>query len=735
MEPIYLDYNATTPIDAEVAEAMRPFLELYFGNPSSMHAFGAQTKMAVEKARQQVATLLNCQASEVIFTSGGTESNNYAIKGVAMANRHKGNHIITSQIEHPAVIEVCKFLEGEGFDVTYLPVDECGLVNPEALIKAIKPTTILITIMHANNEVGSIQPIQEISAIAKKQGILMHTDAAQSLGKISGDVLELGVDLLSVAGHKLYAPKGIGALYIRSGVVLQKLIHGADHERNLRAGTENVLEIVGLGKACEIVARDLNKHASHYQAMRDVLHQGLVQSINGVKLNGPEKERLPNTLSLSFRNVEANTLLSELDGVAASAGAACHTDSVDVSSVLSAMQVPTDWAMGTIRFSTGRANTKAEMQRAVQLVAAAVKRLQPTAHDISPAQDEEAKDVKLTHFTHGMGCACKLRPQDLEQVLKDLPSPMDPNVLVGAKTSDDAAVYRINDAVALVQTLDFFTPIVDDPYQFGCIAAANALSDVYAMGGKPLFALNIVGFPSTRLPLWVLKKILQGAQDQARAAGIEVLGGHTVEDTEPKFGMVVTGTVHPNHILSNATARTGDVLVLTKPIGTGIISTAVKRGLATQSQAREVSELMAELNKTAAEKMLQYDVSACTDVTGFGLLGHLKEMTEASKLDAEIWNSAVPVLDQVPQLVAAGVVPGGTANNLAFLSDWLNWDSTLSETDRLVLCDAQTSGGLLIALPENQSQQLLLDLQSSGMKAAIVGRMKGTGNGVIHIKS
>jgi cysteine desulfurase NifS len=364
MKPIYLDYNATTPISKEVADAMRPYLDEYFGNPSSSHIYGIETKKAVEQARAQIAKLLHCHASEIVFTSGGTESNNYAIKGIAFAHKEKGNHIITSSVEHPAVIEVCKYLERLGFEVTYLPVDKYGLVSINDVEKAIRPTTILITIMHANNEVGSIQPIAEIGALAKKNGIFMHTDAAQSLGKIKADVNELNVDLLSVAGHKLYAPKGIGALYIRKGTVLEKLIHGADHEQNLRAGTENVLEIVGLGKACDFAHKHLDEHATHYREMRDYLHQLLSDKLPDIQLNGHPEKRLPNTLNISFPNVEANTLIAKMQAVAASAGAACHSSGISVSQVLKAMHTPMKYAMGTIRFSTGRYNTKEEIELA-----------------------------------------------------------------------------------------------------------------------------------------------------------------------------------------------------------------------------------------------------------------------------------------------------------------------------------------------------------------------------------
>lgn len=375
-KPIYLDYNATTPVAPEVAEAMLPYLQEHFGNPSSSHWYGVQTKKAIEHARKQVTNLLHCDADEIVFTSGGSESNNYAVKGYAFANQDRGNHIITTQIEHPAVLEVCRYLERHGFTVSYVPVDEYGMVDVEAIRKTITSQTMLISVMHANNEVGTIQPVAEIVRLAKQYGIAVHTDAAQSVGKIPVYMDTLGVDLLSVAGHKLYAPKGIGALYIRHGVQLEKFMHGADHERHHRAGTENVLEIVGLGKACEIAERDLEQNTEHFKAMRDRLHEGITARVEDVKLNGHPEQRLPNTLSLSFRGIEANRLLSEIqDDVAASAGAACHSGDVDVSSVLTAMKVPIDYAMGTVRLSTGRMTTEEEVDIAVSRISEMVKQL------------------------------------------------------------------------------------------------------------------------------------------------------------------------------------------------------------------------------------------------------------------------------------------------------------------------------------------------------------------------
>ncbi len=739
MKSIYLDYNATTPIARQVAEAMAPYLYEHFGNPSSSHPYGVQTKRAVEGARAQVADLLGCQPSEVVFTSGGTESNNYAIKGVALADPYRTrNHIITSAVEHPAVIEVCRWLEEQGFRVTVLPVDGHGLVDPADLEQAITPETMLVTVMLANNEVGTIQPIAELAEIAHRHGALVHTDAAQAIGKIPARVEDLKVDLLSIAGHKAYAPKGIGALYIRTGVQLATLIHGAGHEGGRRPGTENVLEIVGLGKACQLAGRDLARNMAHFQAMRDRLHQGLLSELGeqAVSLNGHPEKRLPNTLSLSFRGVEANTLLSEIgEQVAASAGAACHADQVDVSAVLEAMKVPVEWAMGTVRFSVGRDTTTEDIDRAIQVVVGAVQRLQPRAAVAAPILLTDEGEYKLTHFTHGLGCACKLRPQALEEVLARLPLPDDSAILVGTETADDAAVYRLSDEMAIVQTVDFFTPIVDDAYWFGAISAANSLSDIYAMGAKPLFALNVVGFPSNRLPMRILERILQGAVDKATEAGISIIGGHTVDDTEPKFGLAVTGVVHPDLLLRNCTARPGDVLVLTKPLGTGIIATAVKRDLAGDATTRQVAELMAALNREAAEAMLEVGANACTDITGFGLLGHLREMAAGSGVDVTIHAEAVPTLSAAWTFAGADIVPGGTLSNLAYVEGHVTFAQGVSRVAQIILADAQTSGGLLISLPRERADTLLAALRARGVsEAAIVGEISGEGTGRIAVE-
>jgi cysteine desulfurase len=721
MKPIYLDYNATTPIDPLVAEAMMPFLHNHFGNPSSSHIFGATAKKAVEKARKQTSEMLGCDFDEIVFTSGGSESNNYAIKGAAFAHRHKGNHIITLAIEHPAVLNVCAFLETKGFEVTYLPVDEFGLVDPELIEESVKPQTILITIMHANNEVGTIEPIRDIAEIARRHGILFHTDCAQSIGKIPVRIDDLGVDLLSVAGHKFYAPKGVGALYIRHGTKLEKQVHGASHEMDLRAGTENVLEVVGLGEACALVQRNLPEYQQHLSTMRNQLEQALLERFPSTKLNGHPQKRLPNTTSLSFKGLEANTILSELSNIAASAGAACHSDQVDISHVLKAMKVPVEYAMGTVRLSVGRFTTSAEIDSAVEEISHTVEKLRSRE---APIIVETSDEIHLTQFTHGLGCACKLRPQLLEQVLKKMPVYDDSNILVGADTSDDAAVYRLDDHTAIVQTVDFFTPIVDDPFRFGEIAASNSLSDIYAMGAKPLFALNVVGFPSNRLPLSVLEQILQGACAKASEAGIAIIGGHTIDDTEPKFGLAVTGVVDPQKIVKNNSARPGDVLVLTKPLGTGILSTALKQKLLDDEQQALLIRTMSALNRDASKAMQKIGVNACTDVTGFGLLGHLLEMMQGSSTTAELAWPNVPFLAGARELAASGIIPGGTRDNYAYTSAHVRYNEKLSETHRLLLNDAQTSGGLLISLPENKVGILLDALTEKGIpEAVVVGRV------------
>jgi cysteine desulfurase len=363
-ERIYLDFNATTPIAPEVAAAINQALAEPFGNPSSEHWAGVPARQAVEKARTQVAALVHCTSDEVVFTSGGSESNNHALKGAFFAEGGRGGHIITTQVEHPAVLHPCRFLERLGASVTYLPVDRFGRVDPEDVRRAITPRTILISVMHANNEVGTLQPISEIARLARERGILCHTDAAQSAGKMPVAVDELGVDLLSLGGHKLYAPKGVGALYVRKDACLEPLIHGAGHESGRRAGTESILLDVALGAACELAQSWLGMES--IRQLRDHFWE-LLQTRFGerVVLNGHPTERLPNTLNVSFVGKVGSTILSGLKDVAASTGSACHSGSVDLSPVLKAMQVPPEIGMGAIRFSLGRTTTREEIEQVV----------------------------------------------------------------------------------------------------------------------------------------------------------------------------------------------------------------------------------------------------------------------------------------------------------------------------------------------------------------------------------
>jgi cysteine desulfurase len=361
---IYFDFNASTPVAPEVAAAMRQVLEEPFGNPSSDHWAGSPARDAVEKARAQTAALVGCDCDEVVFTSGGSEANNHALKGMFFASRSAHPHIITTQIEHPAILSPCRFLEKLGANITHLPVDGFGRVDPDDVSRAVTRETILISVMHANNEVGTIQPICEIGRVAREHGIPFHTDAAQSAGKIPARVRELGVDLLSVAGHKLYAPKGVGALYIRRGLKLEPLVHGAGHEAGRRAGTENLLLNTGLGAACELATAWIGMEA--VQRLRDLFWRRLRAEFGErVVLNGHPMERLPNTLNVSFPGRIGADILHAMPEVAASTGSACHAGSIQLSPVLEAMRIPADVGMGAIRFSLGRTTTEEEVEMVV----------------------------------------------------------------------------------------------------------------------------------------------------------------------------------------------------------------------------------------------------------------------------------------------------------------------------------------------------------------------------------
>jgi cysteine desulfurase len=364
--PIYLDYNATTPIAPEVLDAMLPFLKEHFGNPSSSHAYGIVAHEAVERARSQVAALIGCRPEEIVFTGAGSEANNLAIKGVAFARRALGDHLITSAVEHPAALNACRYLaERFGYRMTVVSVDGQGLVDPDDVARAIEPGTVLITIMHANNEVGTIQPVAEIANLARRHGVIFHTDAAQSVGKLPADIDDLGVDLLTIVGHKLYAPKGVGALYVRTGTALDSLVHGAGHESGRRAGTENVPYMVALGAACSLAGDRLaSGGAERVRALRDRLHELLSENVPGLALNGHPKHRLPNTLNVSFPGLDGEELLARTPGVAASTGSACHAGRTEPSGVLTAMEIDRERALGAVRLSLGHPTTAEEIDDA-----------------------------------------------------------------------------------------------------------------------------------------------------------------------------------------------------------------------------------------------------------------------------------------------------------------------------------------------------------------------------------
>jgi len=378
---VYLDHNASTPVHPEVVAAMLPYFGERFGNPSSVHSFGREAREGVEIAREQVANFLRVSKDEVVFTSGGTESDNLAIKGVAGARG--AGHLITSQIEHHAVLRTCQVLETQGFAVTYLPVDGDGLINPDDVRRAIRPDTILITIMHANSEVGTIQPVDAIGAIARERGIPFHVDGVQTFGKVPIDLDGFGIDLLSFSSHKIYGPKGVAGLYVRKGTKMVSVQHGGEHERRRRAGTENVPGIVGFGKAVEVRAREMEAEAVRLAALRNRFWQGVSARVPEVRLNGHPKRRLPGTLNLCFRHVESESIVLGLDlkGVAVSAGSACTSGNVEPSYVLVAMGIPLDWAMGSVRATLGRLNTDADIDYVLEVLPPLVERIR----SLSPA--------------------------------------------------------------------------------------------------------------------------------------------------------------------------------------------------------------------------------------------------------------------------------------------------------------------------------------------------------------
>jgi cysteine desulfurase len=374
---IYLDHAATTYTKQEVLDEMLPYFTQIYGNPSSVHSFGREARKALDLARERTAKALNADPGEIFFTAGGSESDNWAIKGAALANQKKGNHIITTAIEHHGVLHTCEYLSRNGFEVTYLPVDEYGLVTPEQVRDAITDKTILITIMMANNEIGTIQPIKEIGAIAKERNVLFHTDAVQAVGSVPIDVKDMNIDMLSLSAHKFYGPKGVGALYIRKGIKVQQMIHGGAQERNRRAGTENLPAIVGLGKAIEMATRDIPGHNARLEAMRDRLINSIMSTVDNTRLNGHPTKRLPGNINLSFEFIEGESLLLSLDikGIAGSSGSACTSGSLDPSHVLLAIGLPHEIAHGSLRLTLGDQNTDEEIDYVLEVLPQIVQRL------------------------------------------------------------------------------------------------------------------------------------------------------------------------------------------------------------------------------------------------------------------------------------------------------------------------------------------------------------------------
>jgi len=370
MRLVYLDNNATTPIDPAVKEAVLPFLSEQFGNPSSLHAAGAPVKEAMEKAREKVADLIGAAPDEVFFTSSGTEADNWAIKGAVWASKKERKHVITSSIEHEAVRRTCRYLQKEGIDVTFLPVDRYGMVDPDEVRRALKPETVLITIMHSNNEVGTLQPIAKIAKIAREAGVLFHTDAVQSLGKLAIDVNELGVDLMAISAHKVYALKGCGALYVRKGSKIATLLHGGHQETGRRAGTENVVGIISFGQACQIAKEQMGLEPKRIARLRDSLEQGIKERVPDVDLNGHPQQRLCSTLNVSFQYIEGESVILRLsaEGICASTGSACSSASLEPSPVLRAMGIPPELAQGAVRFSLGRMNSQDDINYVLQVL-------------------------------------------------------------------------------------------------------------------------------------------------------------------------------------------------------------------------------------------------------------------------------------------------------------------------------------------------------------------------------
>ena len=558
---------------------------------------------------------------------------------------------------------------------------------------------------------------------------------------------------------------------------MEKILHGASHENNMRAGTENVLEIVGLGQACELISRDLIKRMRQFLITRNIIYKKITEKIpkDNFVLQGPEididigieklndeqlldlvkkERRLTNTLYISFPGIEANLILDKLsDKIACSAGAACHSEGVNMSHVLQAMKVNPQVAMGTLRISTGVLTTEKEAEEGGKYIAEVVEQLMPKnkVEDNNllkyVKEDEEAiNNCRLTKNTHGMGCGCKISPKLLQEVLSSLPIQKsisnDKNILVDNRSFDDASVYDLtsynkdNQELALVSTLDFFTPICDNPYDFGSISCSNALSDIYAMGAKPINALSIVAFPVTLMPKIILKEILRGAQDKADEAGCPILGGHSIDDNEPKFGLSVNGLVDKKNIWKNNTVKEGDYIIMTKKLGTGIIMTSLKKDMVNKDEkcVKDAIELMKYLNKYHCELVIDNNIKidACTDITGFGLLGHLSECLSGENnknLFAEInYNKIAFISEKINELAEMGMSPGGAKSNLAYVEGKVIYDKNMTENEKLLINDPQTSGGLLMFMKEEEKNKMIKLCSEKKLDCFEIGRIISKNN-------
>ena len=720
-QDLYFDFNATTPVAAEVREAMMPYLGERFGNPSSDSRLGRAAREAVEAARAEVAALIGARPDEIVFTGGGTEASNLAIRGAGLAD---GAAVVTSAIEHPATEACCALLERAGRSVRRVAPRADGVLDPDDLARAIDGATGLVTLIHAQNEIGTLQPVAAAAALARAAGALVHADAAQSLGKVPVDVTALGVDLLSIAGHKLYAPKGVGALFVRRGVSLRPVIVGAGQERGLRPGTENVPCIVGLGVACRLARETLAETGPRLARLTAWLLARLRAEVPGLVLVGEGAERLPNTLNLLFpgrvgagadRRDRAGRRLDRLGlprrqrGAVVGAAGARHRPGGGARRGAAVARPRHDRRRG--RGGCGRPRRRLAPARRRDNHSTRSLRMTVTAI-ADPV-------VRLTELAHGGGCGCKLAPSVLQALLAEQPQagPF-AQLLVGTETGDDAAVWQVDENTCVIATTDFFMPMVDDPRDFGRIAATNAISDVYAMGGRPIMALAVLGMPLGKLPVETVRAILAGGAEICAEAGIPVAGGHSIDAPEPIYGLAVIGLCRPEEVRRNRGARPGDALILTKGIGVGIYSAAIKRQALDAAGYAEFVASTTRLNRVGTRLGQLDHVHAVTDVTGFGLLGHALEMARGSGATLAIEAAEVPLLAQAEALARAGFVTGASGRNWASYGVEASLPAEMPDWQRQILTDPQTSGGLLVACHPAEADGLVAAIRAEGYPMA-----------------